>query len=183
MKAIETEYRGYRFRSRLEARWAVFFDVLDIEWEYEPEGFDLGNAGYYLPDFYLRGLGTWIEIKPKGDPSGDAYEKMWAFDGRLIILAGTPGRIDGTWDDRHPYDGHVSGDFQYVWCECPGCGSIDIQFNGRAARNNHSNTCPVKLGTYLTGQFHPDKVYNYDSPRLQAAYKAARSARFERRQR
>jgi hypothetical protein len=29
IKAIETSYKGYRFRSRLEARWAVFFDALD----------------------------------------------------------------------------------------------------------------------------------------------------------
>ena len=27
IKAIETYYKGYRFRSRLEARWAVFFDL------------------------------------------------------------------------------------------------------------------------------------------------------------
>ncbi|MCB6994492.1 hypothetical protein LI177_13475 [bacterium 210820-DFI.6.37] len=27
LKAIQTEYKGYRFRSRLEARWAVFFDA------------------------------------------------------------------------------------------------------------------------------------------------------------
>lgn len=30
MKAIETRYKGYRFRSRLEARWAVFFDALGL---------------------------------------------------------------------------------------------------------------------------------------------------------
>ena len=27
IRPIETEYRGYRFRSRFEARWAVFFDA------------------------------------------------------------------------------------------------------------------------------------------------------------
>lgn len=54
MKAIETRYKGYRFRSRLEARWAVFFDALGIKWEYEPEGYDLGEAGWYLPDFIDR---------------------------------------------------------------------------------------------------------------------------------
>lgn len=26
IKAIDTIYKGYKFRSRLEARWAVFFD-------------------------------------------------------------------------------------------------------------------------------------------------------------
>jgi len=51
MKAIETEYRGYRMRSRVEARWAVFFDTLDIKWEYESEGYDLDGT-YYLPDFW-----------------------------------------------------------------------------------------------------------------------------------
>jgi hypothetical protein len=40
-KPIETLYRGYRFRSRLEARWAVFFDRARIPWRYEPEGYDL----------------------------------------------------------------------------------------------------------------------------------------------
>ena len=42
MKAIETVYHGYEFRSRIEARWAVVFDTLDLEWEYEPESYDFG---------------------------------------------------------------------------------------------------------------------------------------------
>ena len=29
-KAVETVYKVYRFRSRLEARWAIFFDSLGI---------------------------------------------------------------------------------------------------------------------------------------------------------
>lgn len=73
IKAIETEYRGCRFRSRLEARFAVLFDALKVKWEYEKEGFDLGSLGYYLPDFWLPhtveelaqdGWGLWCEIKP-----------------------------------------------------------------------------------------------------------------------
>jgi len=54
IKPIETFYHGYRFRSRLEARWAVFFDALNVRFEYEPEGFDLGNGEYYLPDFRVK---------------------------------------------------------------------------------------------------------------------------------
>ena len=54
MKAIETEYKGYKFRSRLEAKWAVFFDACGVYWEYEPEGYDFGNGLYYLPDFLLH---------------------------------------------------------------------------------------------------------------------------------
>ncbi len=63
IKAIETEYKGYRFRSRLEARWAVFFDALGITWEYEKEGYDLGEAGWYLPDFWLPEFKCFVEIK------------------------------------------------------------------------------------------------------------------------
>lgn len=51
IRAIQTTYKGYRFRSRLEARWAVFFDTLGIRWEYEPEGFELPDGRRYLPDF------------------------------------------------------------------------------------------------------------------------------------
>lgn len=35
---------GYRFRSRLEARWAVFFNNIGLEYEYEMEGFDMKNV-------------------------------------------------------------------------------------------------------------------------------------------
>lgn len=64
MKVIETKYNGYKFRSRLEARWAVFFDACGIEYQYEPEGFEL-KEGYYLPDFYLPWFKCYVEIKPK----------------------------------------------------------------------------------------------------------------------
>ena len=65
IRAIETRYAGCRFRSRLEARWAVFFDYLGISWQYEPQGFLVGpeNTVPYLPDFWLPGCGIWVEVK------------------------------------------------------------------------------------------------------------------------
>ena len=50
------------FRSTLECRWAMAFELLKIDWYYEPNRFPLPN-GSYLPDFFLPGIG-WIEIKP-----------------------------------------------------------------------------------------------------------------------
>lgn len=64
IKAIQTKYKGYCFRSRLEARWAVYFDSLGIEWVYEPEGFELGDGVRYLPDFWIPSLDCFIEVKP-----------------------------------------------------------------------------------------------------------------------
>lgn len=72
IKPIETVYKGYRFRSRLEARWAVFFDSMGMEWEYEKEGFDLSGKKY-LPDFWLPKFDTWAEIKPT-DFSKEEFE-------------------------------------------------------------------------------------------------------------
>lgn len=55
IKAKETYYDGYRFRSRLEARWAVFFNNIGLEYEYEMEGFDMEKCSY-LPDFYIPSI-------------------------------------------------------------------------------------------------------------------------------
>jgi hypothetical protein len=61
--AIQTRFKGYLFRSRLEARWAVFFDRCHERFVYEDQGFHL-PSGPYLPDFYLARLNIFIEIKP-----------------------------------------------------------------------------------------------------------------------
>ena len=69
IKAIETRYKGYKLRSRLEARWAIFFDALGIKWEYEPEGFHLPDGSMYLPDFRVTtpdGCIVFYEVKPSG---------------------------------------------------------------------------------------------------------------------
>lgn len=52
---IQTRYGGYRFRSRLEARVAIFLDHLGIKWTYETQGYKLlGSAREgYLPDFKI----------------------------------------------------------------------------------------------------------------------------------
>jgi hypothetical protein len=62
VKAIETAYAGCRFRSRAEARWAVFLDSLGLDWEFEPQGYELSYGRRYLPDFRVEGS-YFIEVK------------------------------------------------------------------------------------------------------------------------
>lgn len=240
--AKETEYNGYRFRSRLEARWAVFYNELGIKYEYEKEGFDLTyllNPEYgwtdggapseelsdlyegwrsifgagpvsYLPDFWIPHLDCWIEIKGQEPTKQEetiasmlAYatdKDVFVFFGDMMVPSGF--EIAGT-----PSHAHFAGsgwDTPYMWCECPSCGSLGIEFDARSDRlsckrcyhctfnvdaigtwrEDNLPRCPVHgfppnlKGCPRTGG-NNDKGYNGDSSRLVAAYTAARQARFE----
>jgi len=92
IKAIETEYKGYRFRSRLEARWAIFFEYLGIKFEYEPEGFEL-TSGRYLPDFFIPDWEIWFEVKPNKHTEQEelkAYELCEKSGYAVLISDGDP---------------------------------------------------------------------------------------------
>lgn len=95
-KVIETRYKQCKFRSRLEARWAVFFDALGVRWDYEREGFQFQDGIRYLPDFWLPDLKCWLEVKPDLPSYGD---EEWTKAANLAeigypvgILGGTPGK-------------------------------------------------------------------------------------------
>lgn len=101
IKPIQTFYKGYHFRSRLEARWAVFFSALGLKWEYEPEGFDLGGGDFYLPDFRVHYPGRdkserhviWFEVKGDlRDVTQDEWRKLIKFHSAkgLIVLDDVP---------------------------------------------------------------------------------------------
>lgn len=72
--AHPTTYRGTRFRSRLEARWAAFFDLLAWRWEYEP--FDLYG---WVPDFRIEQAANnplLVEVKPFVRPTPAQFKPI-----------------------------------------------------------------------------------------------------------
>ena len=114
LKAIDTAYAGHLFRSRLEARWAVALDAINQGWDYEPEGFDLGDAGYYLPDFWLPAVDMWAEVKPTilDDHEMQKAKELAAQSGKeVLLLIGKPAACaywavdsSGIWMDYSPFD-------------------------------------------------------------------------------
>lgn len=92
IKAIETRVYGCRFRSRLEARWAVFLTEAGFQWEYEPEGLEL-EAGRYLPDFRVsrpgQSVSVWLEIKPMLDEAqaDPRWPELAARSGVMVFVA------------------------------------------------------------------------------------------------
>lgn len=122
MKAIQTSYSGYKFRSRLEAKWAVFFDLMGFDWVYEPEGFELGNEMRYLPDFKVTsrdGNPYWYEVKAdnvKVDVKVEAFRKA-------LNACGNEEYCEGVYVEL------LSGDPTFYLSEpgavcCPRCGLL-----------------------------------------------------------
>ena len=107
---IPTIYDGNKFRSRLEAKWAVFFDAAGIKYQYEPQGYKVKGSDddgkpkvyCYLPDFYLPDFDCYAEVKPSKSKlleDGLKLNAMIDFGaspiaGGLLILGQIPPVID-----------------------------------------------------------------------------------------
>jgi hypothetical protein len=167
IKAIPTRYKGYHFRSRLEARWAVAFDAMDLEWDYEPQGFEV-SRGPYLPDFWLPGIDKWIEIKASpGRISHKEWGLMQDFGNEVAMPESKFSILFGIPDPRtvkigiHPTVVWVGADAPVDW-GAPGTDRMLVDSCGH-----------VRAG-FIPG------VWLYGAPEgMRAACAAARSARFE----
>lgn len=190
LKAIQTEYKGYLFRSRLEARWAVFFDACGVKWEYEPEGLVLSDNNYYLPDFYLSDFRCYFEVKRKSIKGTDKAESVvWKIsNGQYtnswagIICFGDPMDDDlyiycqetddgggGTYEDQVTIGIHPVSKKPYL-----------LAFNDRRERNFYTyfgeNMESIPMLTTEYGKYNYDDFVN---SRILQARRLARQARFE----
>jgi len=175
MTPIPTRYKGYNFRSRTEARWAVYFDAIGCDWEYEPEGFILPDGSKYLPDFYLKSVGMWAEVKP-GWPTDDEIKKavmLSAVSGaEVLFLDGTPRQTNywGVGSCELGHDPIVLGNGE----ELPGAYWNDFYLSDQYLCEHRFYSCTG--GDYNSfGPNRPDDLYFG----LEDPVNAARSARFE----
>jgi len=166
IKPIETRAYGHRFRSRLEARWAVAFTEAAIEWQYEPEGFDLGDAGFYLPDFWLPQVQTWAEVKPDcpSDLELAKCEALAKQSGHDCLLLIGPPSVNSYWAVlAQPLFNEDPGSIFHDYC----------LFEGG---EYHLSEGRFFSGTGAAGDFPMPLVTDYEP---HPAVTAARSARFE----
>lgn len=204
LQAIETRYAGCRFRSRLEARWAVFFDVMGIPWEYEAQGFEvfwrLDNSDErfsYLPDFWFPTMNLWGEVKGSLHPEAtlkllNAAACLSSNNGGgchdaggqdLLVLGPIPEPTHSD-NQRFPIRLHMhKGDLNaLVWPvenRCYGIyGTVANDSNGLVG----GNTLDGVRQLLLDGRPHPEN-WNWSKSGHYAkwlqAFKRARSARFE----
>jgi hypothetical protein len=202
--AIETVYDGYRFRSRLEARWAVFFKTAGIRYIYEPECFRLPSGKLYLPDFYLPEVnmrttedkgGIYVEVKPSRPNSNEMdylFELSQITGKSVLLIVGMP----ASWGNY--FDAEGDGHYEYSWnpcncnnenecfidgCDC--CKSWDLCmrfarcYNCWRVRVQFADCCePCE---YCLNQLGKNSHCYTDHPTLVHAVKVARSYRFDNR--
>jgi hypothetical protein len=178
--AIPTLYSGVLFRSRTEARWARFWDALDIRWEYEPQGFVAAGIPY-LPDFAVfPALGLlWVEIKPTWQADPDGVRKWRGFAtrrpqrdrSRAALFAGPPSLegdylvIGGDDDQDDPLKGTWEDDTQQ-WRPCDSGHHYDLTYPGLFRAKFVQDGCEDLFG-------------GSGEDRLRKAVEAALSERFD----
>lgn len=62
LNSSTTIYNNRKFRSRLETYWVQFLNHLNEPWQYEEDQFILDDL-IYTPDFWLKNLKAWLEVK------------------------------------------------------------------------------------------------------------------------
>jgi hypothetical protein len=191
MKPISTFYKGYRFRSRLEARWAIFFEALGADWVYEQEGFDLSGI-WYLPDFWIADWNAWIEIKPI-EPNADDYKKCLSLARQsqktFLLVYGEPWAEEET----SKYDIHMFGPdpFQVEKAIQPESMGEDVDDCGCRCQFATGRKCSDEIWlvsndgcAFAIRPVPHERDEKYPlvgawSSKLVQAFKLARSARFE----
>lgn len=133
--AIETVYKGIRFRSRLEAKWACFFDLCGWAWSYEP--MDLNG---WIPDFALGEHPVLVEVKPffHREEWKDTVEKInkSGCEMPVILLGASPTHTQAGFVIEHPEIGEPHS------CP-PGLWSLDF---GITEGNGKPGLCPMDGG-------------------------------------
>ena len=180
MKPIETHYDGYRFRSRLEARWAVFFKKAGIPYSYEIEGFVVKDKPY-LPDFYLPWYDCYMEVKPlREDEDTIEFLKEFSKTKPVILVQGDPYVNHMTlFEDGDSYRCTFAEGCKWGDSKCPFGYSkhwVTLLCNTRKPELKTKSAC----GLYQ--QWEEEKVkgdFLYYRSILQGYRKASREARFE----
>jgi hypothetical protein len=178
-----TQYNGIIFKSALEARWAVFFDCLGIEYYYEPhfEEVETGcTSVYYKPDFYIPALNKYFEIKPS-KPTHEEKVKAAAWTNdicEIVILF----KLNPPTEDKEngcvcmiDVKGKPRFFWGYCWGECPKCGHVDFDEMGQVLSCGCYSKEQLGKMYFEEGESSP----NFErSKRLLTAYRFANNFKF-----
>lgn len=175
---IKTIYKGIEFKSKLESKFALFLDALNIKWKYEPRAFFLhdeeGKCFKYIPDFYCYEIHTWIEVKGNIKEHNKKISKNFIKNnfttGSLILISnelvywfGQTNYYPEIEQDSNIYIGRCNHCNKYYFCSvlgdwsCKYCGIHDGDHN--------------ILYSLQSGFYENDKIDFYDSNSIKEGLK------------
>lgn len=145
VKAIPTDYSGIRFRSRLEARFALMFDRMGVRWKYEPTRLPLADGSEYIPDFWLPDSDAIVEVK---GGHNERLAKLRDLDrtGQTVHVCLAGADDDGPYIIWEPYGYCFKSTFS-VGCEHRHL-MLANQTNGRVNGWNHGDCRPLDDFTF-----------------------------------
>lgn len=154
VRGIPTTYNGTKFRSRLEGRWAAFFDLIGWRWIYEP--FD---TAHWIPDFLIQGASPllievgpcdlWSDYSTKAEKAIAAFPPVNAYCERIdhdtccheddFVVSTVPDRTSlvlGNFpivdSPVGPAAGLITSDGTWfwtdaaIWGQCPTCDTVCV---------------------------------------------------------
>lgn len=158
------------YKNKLEARWAVFFETLGVPYTYQEGIFTLPQHETQILIFYAQG-------KPQNSIVQGAWKRAQSSGGTVYIFVGAfqavsahkkikaYGYLAGSEDDKEVMYTSEAGQ----WAECQVCRDI------RIIKGPKRRECIDKCR-------HGHTLFSVDSPRLLAAYTAARQYTFHDKQ-
>jgi hypothetical protein len=102
---VETYHNNIKFEDRLYARWAIFFENMNIKYQYKPTCVYTDNGGSFKSTFLLPELKIYVEIKMTKDEID--IDDIWRwhsfaiqYGNELLLIIGAPGKEEMMIIDR-----------------------------------------------------------------------------------
>ena len=165
LPGITTVYNGVAYRSRTEARWAVFFDRIGWMHTYEP--FD---GHFYLVDFMIHGSNRFV-VETRGTAANDNdFEHVFGVTMRgladvsshdVLILGCDPlPDLHATghfWPAGLLWDARAARLDTAVWYRCGFCNGFAIMQYEAPLTESRPCGCPL-IDTYDLGLLDSDEI-------------------------
>lgn len=159
--AKPSRYLGVTYRSRAEAKWALVMTMLRVPFYYEPSMVKL-HTGWYLPDFYLPTMNSFLEVKPC-DVDDPRYGELGLLEAsRVFLVNGNLPDVPRWWSDETELLDALRGCIYLKWPDERTDFMLAREAQGRI------NLVPIAEASTARG----------DDPEILQAYVTASSHRF-----
>lgn len=116
---MPTSFRGVTYRTRIEARWAVFFDRLGVTFHYKPEKLELPDRQCCTPTFYVHEFEAYIWVFASSS-------EILIEESELAFKLFKSEQVNHVWLIMGPPNPEIANILDFSWCD------VDPDFDPRS---------------------------------------------------